>query len=95
MVDHVKSGKLRALAISSKQRSEQLPDVPTFAESNYPQYTVRAWFGLIAPAGLPAPVLKRLNEASVKAVQTQRFASFLAKTEQHLWVVPLTNLETI
>ena len=79
MTDHVKSGKLRALAISSNQRSAQLPDVPTFAESNYPEYAVRAWFGLMAPAGVPAPVLKRLNEASVKAVQTQAFREFFAK----------------
>ena len=79
MVDHVKSGKLRALAISSNQRSPLLPDVPTFAEEKYPEYAVRAWFGLMAPAGVPAPVLKRLNEASVKAVQTQVFRDFLAK----------------
>lgn len=79
MVDHVKSGKLRALAISSKQRSSLIPDVPTFAEAKYPEYDMRAWFGLMAPAGLPAPVLKRLNEASVKAVQTQAFREFFAK----------------
>ena len=79
MVDHVKSGKLRALAISSNQRSALLPDVPTFAEEKYPEYAVRAWFGLMAPAGVPAPVLKRLNEASVKAVQTQSFREFFSK----------------
>ena len=79
MVDHVKSGKLRALAISSNQRSALLPDVPTFAEEKYPEYAVRAWFGLMAPAGISAPVLKRLNEASVKAVQTQAFREFFAK----------------
>lgn len=79
MTDHVKAGKLRALAISGNQRSAQLPDVPTFAESKYPEYAVRAWFGLLAPAGVPAPVLKRLNEASVKAVQTQAFREFFAK----------------
>jgi tripartite-type tricarboxylate transporter receptor subunit TctC len=79
MVDHVKSGKLRALAISSKQRSPLLPEVPTFAEAKLPEYSVSAWFGLMAPAGLPAPVLQRLNTASVKAVQTQAFRDFLAK----------------
>lgn len=79
MVDHVKSGKLRALAISGKQRSSLIPDVPTFAEAKYPEYDVRAWFGLMAPAGLPAPVLKRLNDASVKAVQTHAFREFFAK----------------
>jgi len=80
MVDHVKSGKLRALAISSKQRSALLPDVPTFAEARLPEYSVSAWFGLMAPAGLPAPVLQRLNAASVKAVQTQAFRDFFTKS---------------
>ena len=78
MVDHVKSGKIRALAISSNQRSPLLPDVPTFAEANLPQYSVRAWFGLVAPAGVPAPVLKRLSEASIKAAQTTAFREFMA-----------------
>jgi tripartite-type tricarboxylate transporter receptor subunit TctC len=79
MVEHVKSGKLRALAISGKQRSLLLPDVPTFAEAKLPEYTVSAWFGLMAPAGLPASVLQRLNSASVKAVQTPAFRDFFTK----------------
>ena len=77
--DHVKSGKLRALAISSPQRSPQLPDVPTFAEAKVPEFVARAWFGVVAPAGLPAPLLKRLNEASVKAAQAPAFREFMAK----------------
>ena len=77
--DHVKSGKLRALAISSSQRSPQLPDVPTFAEAKAPEFEARAWFGVVAPAGLPAPLLKRLNEASVKAAQAPAFREFMAK----------------
>lgn len=79
MTDHVKSGKLRALAISSSQRSPQLPDVPTFAEAKYPEFTVRAWFGLTAPAGVPDSVMKRLNEASAKAAQSQPFREFTAR----------------
>ena len=78
MVEHVKSGRLRALAISSAQRSPQLPDVPTFAEANYPAFSARAWYGLVAPAGLPAPVMARLNAASVKAIQHQTYRDFLA-----------------
>ncbi|MEQ1519085.1 MAG: tripartite tricarboxylate transporter substrate binding protein, partial [Usitatibacteraceae bacterium] len=79
MTDHVKSGKLRALAISSNQRSPQLPDVPTFAEVKYPEFAVRAWTGVVAPTGIPVSVLKRLNEASVKAAQSQAFRDFAAK----------------
>jgi tripartite-type tricarboxylate transporter receptor subunit TctC len=79
MTDHVKSGKLRALAISSNQRSPMLPDVPTFAEAKMPEFAVRAWFGLLAPAGIPAPVMKRLAEASMKAAQSQPFRDFVSK----------------
>jgi len=79
MTDHVKAGKLRALAISSHQRSPLLPDVPTFAESKMPEFTPRAWFGVVAPAGTPAPVLKRLTEASMKAAQSQPFRDFFSK----------------
>ncbi len=79
MTDHVKSGKLRALAISSNQRSPLLPDVPTFAEAKMPEFTPRAWFGVTAPAGTPAPVLKRLTEASMKAAQSQPFRDFFSK----------------
>ncbi len=79
MTDHVKSGKLRALAISAHQRSPLLPDVPTFAEARFPEFSVRAWFGLTAPAGIPAPVLKRLSEASARAAQSQPFRDFVSK----------------
>lgn len=60
---HVKAGKLRALAITSKERSPLLPDVPTIAESGFPGFEVQSWFGMSAPAGTPAPVIKRLNTA--------------------------------
>lgn len=78
MADHVKSGKVRALAISSAQRSAQLPEVPTFAEAKVPEFAVRVWFGLGAPAGVPAPVLTRLGEASMKAAQSKAFREFTA-----------------
>lgn len=60
---HVKAGKLRALAITSKERSSLLPDVPTVAESGFPGFEVQSWFGMSAPTGTPAPVIKRLNAA--------------------------------
>lgn len=58
---HVKGGRLRALAITSAQRSPLLPDVPTFAELGFPGFEVYSWFGLAAPAGTPRPVVERLN----------------------------------
>ena len=58
-----KSGRVRVLAVTSEQRSAALPDVPTFAELGYPDMTAYFWFGLVAPAGTPRPVVDRLNEA--------------------------------
>ena len=58
---YLKSGKLKALAVTGRTRSSLLPDVPTMIESGVPGYDVSAWFGLFAPAGLPAPILARLN----------------------------------
>lgn len=59
---HIRSGKLRALAVTSSQRSSELPDVPTVAESGYPNFEAITWFGLVAPAGTPAATIKILNE---------------------------------
>ncbi|MGH8787788.1 MAG: tripartite tricarboxylate transporter substrate binding protein [Cupriavidus necator] len=65
---HVQSGRLRAIAITSAQRSPLLPDVPTIAESGYPGFDVQSWFSLAAPAGTPRPVVERLNTALNKAL---------------------------
>ena len=61
LIPHVRSGKLNALAVSSAHRYFALPDTPTVAESGVPGFDVSAWQGLIGPAGLPAPVVTRLN----------------------------------
>ena len=61
-MQHVKSGRLRALAITGAQRSPAAPDVPTLAESGLPGYQAYAWNGLLAPAGTPPAVINRLSE---------------------------------
>lgn len=58
---NVRAGKLRAIAVTSAQRSPLLPDVPTIAESGYPGFDVQSWFGLSGPAGTPKPIVDRLN----------------------------------
>lgn len=64
---HLKSGKLRALAVTSKHRIEMVPDVPTVAESGLPGFEVVGWFGIFAPTGTPNNVILKLNE-SINAV---------------------------
>ncbi len=60
-LSQIKGGKLRALAVTSTKRSPALPDVPTIAESGYKGFDANTWFGLLVPAGTPAPVVARLN----------------------------------
>jgi len=61
LIAHVRSGKLRVLAAASSERNRLLPDVPTFAELGYPQVNVSLWYGLLAPAATPPPVIEKLN----------------------------------
>ena len=68
---HVKSGRVRGIAVSGLKRSPTFPDMPTIAESGVPGYETLAWGGLIAPAGLPADVLTRLNAELNKALNSQ------------------------
>jgi tripartite-type tricarboxylate transporter receptor subunit TctC len=62
---HVRSGKLRALALSAPKRSPDLPDLPTFAEAGLPQYDTNAWYSMHAPAGTPSEIVRRLNSELV------------------------------
>jgi len=65
---HAQTGKLRPLAVTTKERSPSAPDLPTMAESGFPDFDVSSWFGLIAPANTPPDVIAKLNEAMVKAL---------------------------
>ena len=60
-LQHVKAGKLRALAVASGRRLSTLADIPTIAEAGVPGYEFVVWFGVIAPAGTPAPIVERIN----------------------------------
>jgi len=67
---HVRSGKLRAVAVSTAQRVPSFPEVPTAEEAGVPGYVVTTWYGLFAPAGTPTPIVGRLHAEMVKAMQT-------------------------
>jgi tripartite-type tricarboxylate transporter receptor subunit TctC len=62
MVPHVRSGKLKALGVSSAKRVAAMPDVPTIAEAGVPGFEVSNWWGILAPAGTPAPIVGRLHK---------------------------------
>jgi tripartite-type tricarboxylate transporter receptor subunit TctC len=69
----IESGQLRALAVTSAERSPAFPDLPTVAEAGVPGYAAESWYGLFAPAKTPADIIDRLNASVVKAVQGGQF----------------------
>jgi tripartite-type tricarboxylate transporter receptor subunit TctC len=87
----VKSGKLRAFAVTSAQRSPLLPDVPTLTEAGVKGFEATAWFGFVAPAGTPAPILDRLNAEVLKALSDRSFRAEL--TAQGVEVVGNSRAE--
>ncbi len=71
VLPHVKSGKLKVLAVLSPNRSAIFPDTPTIAESGYPGFEASVWYGLVAPAATPKPIVAKLHEEVQKALQTK------------------------
>lgn len=64
----IKGGKVKPLAVTTAKRAAMLPDVPTMAEAGLPDFEIQSWFGLLAPAGTPAPIVARLNAETVKVL---------------------------
>src|SRR4051812_9224374 len=79
VLPQIRAGRLRVLAVAAKQRLPLMPNVPTAAEAGVPNYEASSWFGIVAPAGTPAPIVERLHKEIAAAVRRpamqQRFAS--------------------
>lgn len=75
---HIKSGKLKAMAVSWPARLDVLPDVPSYAELGYKQANEPSWFGVVAPAGTPAAAVDRIQQAVAQAIKEQAVAERLA-----------------
>ena len=73
VLQHIKSGKLRALAVTTAKRSAALPDVPTLDEAGLKGFNIGTWFGVLAPAATPKDILVRLNTEMVKVIQSPEF----------------------
>jgi tripartite-type tricarboxylate transporter receptor subunit TctC len=86
-IAHVRAGKMRALAVTTKRRIAAAPEVPTFEEAGVPNYEAIGWFGTVAPANTPAAIINRLNRETAAALQDReiRERAIAAGTE------PLTN----
>ena len=70
LLSHIRTGEMRALCVNADHRVRLLPDVPTSAEAGLPGYKTYNWYALFAPLGTPEPIIKRLNDALVKALST-------------------------
>jgi tripartite-type tricarboxylate transporter receptor subunit TctC len=68
LIAHIRSGRLRVLGAASAERNRLLPEVPTFGELGYPKVAVSLWYGLLAPAGTPKPVVEKLNREAGRAL---------------------------
>lgn len=74
---YIKDGKIKALAVTSPQRSAMLPDVPTVAESGYPGYEAMVWFGMLAPANMPEPLRTKLTDGLVQTLHAPAMKTYL------------------
>jgi tripartite-type tricarboxylate transporter receptor subunit TctC len=79
VLPHIRSGKFRALALTSAKRAPSLPDVPTTVEVGYPRVISDNWYGLVAAAGTPPAVQKRIHEAAVAALRSPELVAQFAK----------------
>jgi len=77
-LQHVKSGRLRGLGVTTAQRSKVFPDLPTVAESGVPGYETSTWFAMLAPAGTPAPIINKVNAELVKTLKSRDVLDRLA-----------------
>jgi tripartite-type tricarboxylate transporter receptor subunit TctC len=78
VIGHIKSGQLRALAVSSPKRLDALPDLPTVAESGYKDFEADQWYGVVAPAGTPREVISKLNAQINAALNTPELKARLS-----------------
>lgn len=77
LLPHLEGGKFRILAVSAPERLPVLPDVPTFREAVHPDLVLRYWHGMVAPAGVPAPILARMAEAVASILRTEELRAKL------------------
>jgi len=79
LINHIKSGRMRAIAVTSATRADDLPDVPTVAESGYKGFEAATWFGVLGPAGMPKDVVAKLNTEINKALELPDFRKRLGE----------------
>src|SRR2546428_12928006 len=92
LLAQIKAGKVKALAVSGRERAPQLPDVPTLAESGYPDLVVNTWFGVAVPSATPGDIVQRLNQEILAAIQQPEIRARL--DELSFAAAPMSAAET-
>lgn len=90
-IGQIRAGKLKPIAVTGRERSPMLPDVPTFAESGFPEYDVSIWFGMSTTAGTPTPILARLHQEIAKAVAKPAVRDLFAKQGAVALTIPAVD----
>lgn len=85
-IPNIRSGRLRALAVSGEARSPTLPQVPTFAEAGLPGFTAKNWFGLLGPAGLPGPAIERWSSAMAAVLASPEIRDRMQAQGMEPWI---------
>jgi tripartite-type tricarboxylate transporter receptor subunit TctC len=88
---HIRSGRMRALAVTGRERNAQLKDVPTLEEAGLKGFDAMQWYGSVGPAGMPADVVKRLNETQVQVLKAPDLREKMAGEAVEPW--PMTPAE--
>ena len=78
-IDQIRTGRIRAIAVTSAKRSTSAPDIPTVAESGVPGYEASSWFAILAPAGTPRSIVGKLNAEAMKAIQSRDIRELLLR----------------
>lgn len=79
MLPHIKSGRLKLLAVAGRTRSSVFPDTPTIAEAGFPEVVIEGWVGMIAPAGTPKEIVQKVQQEIARQLQSQEIKEVLAK----------------
>lgn len=99
-IQHIKSGKMLGLGVTTRQRSSALPDLPTIAEAGVPGYEVSGWYGILGPAGIPPPIIAKLNgeltrilkDSSVREMLSREGADPLTSTPEEFTKIIATDI---
>lgn len=81
VVPQIRSGLLKAIAVTSKDRAQSLPNVPTVREQGYPEFEVNSWYGVLAPAGTPRPIIEKVRNAFLTAMKYEPTAKRMAELD--------------